>query len=377
MSARIAYFSDALLKRKQYGLSRYAWSLLYELRALGSDIFPVAAQSELAPGDLRAVEERYDLERIPGTRRLVAGAWSYLGWPALERFTSEFDVLHNVELSYVVPTNRPWITTVHDIGPLTHPGWFGASRLGLKKKALAFAAKRADVIIAVSEATADAIHSYTDGAVGDRLRVIPEGVNARDFAQAPAITDAGIEAMKGVDAPFFLWTGSKLNPRKNLLRVIEAFEQLDALPHYLVIAGGVGWDSEDLLKRVEASPKAARIVRTGYVSDEQLRALYHAAEAFLYVSLMEGFGLPILEAMASGCPVVTSNCSSMPEVAGDAALLVDPYSVQDIAEAAHSIATQPTLQSDLVRRGRERVALFDWSTCASRTAELYTSVSRK
>ena len=167
-----------------------------------------------------------------------------------------------------------------------------------------------------------------------------------------------------------------INPRKNLERIVAAFENAAGeIPHHLILAGGIGWDAEGVLAQIERSPLAERIHRIGFVSDETLRALYSRTSGFVYVSRLEGFGLPILEAMAAGAPVITSSVSSMPEVAGDAALLVDPLDVEAITEAILRLATDSALSDDLRQRGRTRAAGFDWHTCAEAVADVYRSVA--
>jgi glycosyltransferase involved in cell wall biosynthesis len=206
--------------------------------------------------------------------------------------------------------------------------------------------------------------------------VIPEGV-AEDFFEP--VGDEVFQRTAGFirqGAPYFLWSGS-LNPRKNLPRVVDAFERIaNDVPHHLILCGGLGWDSEETLRRVKASAVARRIHLPGRVDEDELRGLYQRASAFVFASLMEGFGLPILEAMASGCPVITSNCSAMPEVAGDAAFLVDPEIVTDIADAMRCLATDTVFARHLASKGRARAVEFRWDTCAAAVAEVYRRVSR-
>jgi glycosyltransferase involved in cell wall biosynthesis len=233
------------------------------------------------------------------------------------------------------------------------------------------------VIVAVSGSTAEAIEHFTRAQLRSRMHVVPEGVAARFFEPQSRISLADLKSLPPADEPYFLWTGS-LNPRKNLRNVVLAFDSVAAaIPHHLVLAGGIGWDSGEVLEEIERSLFRRRIHRPGHVSDEQLRALYQGATGFVYVSLMEGFGLPILEAMASGCPVITSNLSSMPEVAGDAALLVTPQRHLEIAEAMHRLASDESLRTRLRQRGQERAGGFSWPRCADRMIELYRSVAQR
>ena len=370
---RVLYYSDALAKRRRYGLGRYAEELADALHSVAPDVTlaPAAARVEKDPPA--------GLTVLPVGRRPLAGLWGALPVPRAEwladRRAGRFDVLHNVDMAYPVPTRRPEVVTVHDLGPLTHPEWFSRSRPRLKRAAVARARDHADAIVCVSQATADALVGLAGERVADRVRVIHEGVGPFFFCPpAPADLD-GLAGLPPDDAPFFLWTGSKLNPRKNLDRIVAGFERAARhIPHHFVLAGGVGWDAEAVLETLRRSPVADRIHRTGFVSDAQLRALYRRATGFLYVSRLEGFGLPILEAMAAGGAVVTSSVSSMPEVAGDAALLVDPLDVDAIADATVRLATDADLARDLRVRGAARARTFSWERCARAVAEVYRAV---
>ena len=370
----VAYLSDAFAARERFGLARYAWSLYDALVQEAADIrlTPVALAVGATGTPRDRLHDVYGLYRVPGGRKVMAGLWATLGYPRLERFVPAATLVHSVELGYPVATKRPWVVTHHDIGPLTHPEFFSTSRPWLKEKALREAARRAAKLLAVSEATADAVEGYLGRSLGDRLQVIGEGVDEVFFqTEAPAAVPL-LEDLD--DTPFYLWTGS-LNPRKNLGRVLDAFEKVALeVPHHLVLVGGLGWDTEPFMERLRASPVADRVHRPGYVTDAQLRTLYRRAAAFVYVSLLEGFGLPILEAMACGCPVITSNTSSMPEVAGDAALLVDPLSADAIAGALLEVAQSSALEHRLVTAGCRRAAAFQWADVAQAVSTIYREV---
>jgi glycosyltransferase involved in cell wall biosynthesis len=366
---RVLYVSDALAKGQRFGLGRYAQELAESVAREAPDIRLVPVAPQVEPGAPEAVEA------LPGGRKLLAGAWTTLGLPLAEWVAPPFDVLHSVEMAYPIPTRKPEVVTIHDLGPLTHPEWFSQARPRLKRAALKRAAERAACVICVSQATADAYVSLAGPQAADRVRVIHEGVSPF-FFEAPEAGDlAGLD-LPPEGTPFFLWMGSKINPRKNLERIVEGFERASGeVPHHLVLAGGIGWDAEPMLDRVRRSPVADRVHRPGFVTDAQLRALYARTTGMLYVSLLEGFGLPILESMASGGPVVTSSVSSMPEVAGDAALLVDPTDADAIAGAIASLATDGALRQRLRAAGRARARTFDWGSCARRVAAVYRDVA--
>lgn len=366
---RVLYVSDALAKRRRFGLGRYSEELADALGVTAPDVdlVRVAAHAEGAPPG--------GLTVLPGGRKLLAAAWATVGFPPAEWIAPRFDVLHNVEMAYPVATRRPEVVTIHDLGPLTHPEWFSQARPRLKQAAVDRAARHADVVICVSEATADEFESLAGPGVRDRVRVIHEGVGAFWFESPDEGDLVGLNDLPPAEAPYFLWMGSKLNPRKNLDRIIAGFEEAARdIPHHFVLAGAVGWDAEAVLEQIRRSPYADRIHRPGFVTDQQLRALYSSSTGFVYVSRLEGFGLPILESMASGGPVITSSVSSMPEVAGDAALLVDPLDVESIAAAIVRLANDPSLADDLRERGAARATTFRWDDCARSVAEVYRSL---
>lgn len=367
---RVLYASDALAKRRRFGLGRYSEELVEALGHVAPEatLIPVASHAE--------GETPEDITLLPGGRKLLAGAWSTVGFPPVEWVSPSFDILHNVEMAYPIATRKPEVVTIHDLGPLTHPEWFSQSRPRLKRAAVERAARKADCVICVSQATADAYVGLVGDAAADRVRVIHEGVGEFFFQAPEADPLADLADLPPEGTPFFLWMGSKLNPRKNLDRIVEGFERASGeIPHHLVLAGAVGWDAEAVLEQIRQSPVSDRIHRPGFVTDAQLRALYRRATGFLYVSRLEGFGLPILEAMASGGAVVTSSVSSMPEVAGDAALLVDPLDVDAIAHAAVRLATDADLRADLVSRGSARARTFNWATCARAVADVYRTLT--
>ena len=370
MPLEVAFYSDSLTTERQYGLSRYAWELLRELRKLSPelDARPVSAHVCVDAQRLAHLRASLGYVPLPWGRKVTAALWSTVRTPALETWTPWADVVHSVEPGYPIATRKPLVVTVHDIGPLTHPHYFRNARPTLLKMALAAAADRAAAIICVSQMTADAVQEFLRRDLGDRLRVVAEGVSEEFFEAAEHEESFG--GLPG-GQPFFLWSGS-FSPRKNVVRVVEAFEQIaPRLPHGLVLCGGAGWDSSEILARIHTSRFADRIHLPGRVSDAQLRAYYRKASAYVFVSLMEGFGLPVLEAMASGCPVVTSNVSSLPEVAGNAARLVDPLNTEEIAQAMSDISSDATLSSRLSLLGRTRAGRFRWNSCAAAVAGIY------
>jgi len=186
-------------------------------------------------------------------------------------------------------------------------------------------------------------------------------------------------ARLGIERPYVLFVGT-LQPRKNLARVLEAFGSVVArgLPHRLVLVGQRGWLADPIFAAVQASEPAARerIHLTGYLADDDLPLVYTGADALIFPSLYEGFGLPALEAMACGTPVLTSDTSSLPEVVGEAALTVDPLDTAAIAAGLERLATDEPLRRELRGRGLARAARFTWRRAAERTLAVLEAVGR-
>jgi glycosyltransferase involved in cell wall biosynthesis len=234
------------------------------------------------------------------------------------------------------------------------------------------------MILADSAATAADL-TAAHGVDSARVRVVYLG---RDETLAPVrdgLVLANAQARYGIGGRYLLYVGT-LQPRKNLARVISAFSQLasaSALADVqLVLAGKRGWLYDDLFTQVARLGLAGRVLFPGYIPESDLPALLGGALAFVYPSLYEGFGIPVLEAGACGVPVITSNTSSLPEVAGDAALLVDPYDVDAIADAMYRLVTDEALRAELTRRGAENVKRFSWEKCARETLAVLEQAGR-
>ena len=235
--------------------------------------------------------------------------------------------------------------------------------------------KKASLIIAVSENTKIDVMKYLN-VPEKKIRVIYHGVE-KEFQK---IEDG--EYLKhrlrgiGIDYPYIFYLGT-LEPRKNVERLIEAFIQLkkrNQINEKLVISGIKGWGHQSIFDKVASSGIEKEIIFTGFVPNEFLPFLYNGASAFVYPSLYEGFGLPVLEAMACGVPVVTSNVSSLPEVAGDAAILLNPYSVDELADGIWRILSDEDLRNSCITKGIERAKSFTWERCAMETLKAFNEV---
>ena len=220
------------------------------------------------------------------------------------------------------------------------------------------AAARADAIIAVSEFTRSQIIALL-GVQPQKVRVVHHGI--RELGLRPSERE---KIVLNVGA---------IQTRKNIVRLVEAFEKLDA-DWTLILAGSAGYGASEILARIESSPARKRIVVTGYVSPEELSQWYSRASIFAFPSLDEGFGMPVLEAMAAGLPVVTSNRSALPEVAGDAALLINPEDAEALASALSSLMQDEGLRTAWGNRGLARAKLFSWEKAARETWAVYQTL---
>ena len=218
------------------------------------------------------------------------------------------------------------------------------------------AAQKSDLIITVSAFTANQAEEHL-GVESSRIRVVPHGVRI-----PPKSTT--------VREPLVLFVGA-IQRRKNSARLVNAFERMPPAWRLALAGAADGFGAEEELRAVELSPRRKEIEVLGYVSTQQLEELYNRASIFAFPSLDEGFGIPVLEAMAHGVPVVTSSRSALPEVAGDAALLVDPENIDEIASAIMRLALDQTLRDDLERRGRERALNFSWESAVAKTWSAY------
>jgi len=287
----------------------------------------------------------------------------------------KMDLFHGVDhigvpFLYKSKTCR-YVVTIHDLITRIYPRSFPIKQRLVQNTLLPHILDKTDKIIAVSCSTErDMRKFYPQHA--EKVRVIYEGVESQFFPRHPREIEKVLSKYR-LDFKYFLFLGT-LEPRKNIVRLIEAFirfKQEGDVGHKLVITGRKGWLYKEILERIQKSPFSPDIVFTDFVNDEDLPFLYSGAEMFLYPSLYEGFGLPVLEAMACGTPVITSNLSSLPEVMGEAGILVDPLKVEEIVLAMKKLSTDRELREELQKKGLERAKLFSWERAAKETLELY------
>ena len=305
--------------------------------------------------------------RLAGAGRPARIAWTQLLAGRAARRAGA-GLLHGVHYELPLRSGLPQVVTVHDLTLLTHPEWHEASKVRYFGWAMRRAVATATRVLCVSATTAADLTERL-GVPSDRVDVTPLGTDLRPAADSQV---AELRRRLGLDGPYLLGLGT-VEPRKDLPTLVRAFAALAAeLPHRLVLAGLPGWGAGELEAAVAASGVADRILVTGYVADADKAALLTGADVFAYPSRYEGFGLPVLEAMACGTPVVTTTGGSLPEVAGDAATLIDPGDEDALAAAIAKLATDPPARQDAAARGLARAASFTWKRCAELTATAYT-----
>ena len=350
------------------GVYRYITHLLHWLPRVAPehDYFLYGHAGVPMPAASAALQHRF----IGGPRSLYSFA-PQLWWMLLK---DGLDLFHAT--AYTLPLTTPCATvlTLHDltveIHPRRYPGWKGRLfRAYIRRSAL-----RADGVAADSTATRQDILRYYR-LPPNKVRTIHLGGAGPEFsAQDRQAARAEVTRQTGREGPFLLYAGA-VHERKNLTALIEAYglaRQRSAFAHRLLLIGrGSARQLAALDEHIERLGLTAHVQRWPPVPEEQLPVFYSAAAALIYPSLYEGFGLPVLEAMAAGTPVITSHLSSLAEVAGQAALLVNPTDTVAMGQAIARVLTDADLQKDLAARGLERAREFSWETCARQTAALY------
>lgn len=295
--------------------------------------------------------------QLPLGSPLLYETWLYGGWPKPESVTGPVDLVHATTL-IPCPTRYPLVVTLHDLAFLHNPHQFTRHGVRIFKRSLDLTKRHADLVLCCSQATMD--DCVVAGIAATRLRHVPLGV---DIEHATPADVARVRALYRLPERYLLFVGT-VEPRKNLRGLAQAVELLDD-PIPLVVAGSDGWG--DAGNDVDGD-----VSFLGYVPNDDLWALYAGAVVFCYPSSLEGYGLPVLEAMAQGTPVVTSIDTATEEAAGGAAVLVDPT---DVADIARGIAEAVSRHDELALLGRERASLATWKHTAELTAAAYRELA--
>jgi len=359
------------------GIGRY----VRELVAALAHIDPYSAEYRLfAAGAPRNATPPPHLEAFAWCPTPITPKWSARIWHRahiplpIEAFVGRVDVYHATD--FVLPPTLPHtntILTVHDLSFVRVPESASPKLKRYLDRVVPDSVRRADLVLADSQATKDDLvalyHTHPD-----KIQVLLSGVDSRF---QPATTDPrDLRRKYNIPPRPYIFSVGTVQPRKNYARLIQALALVRARGHdvSLVIAGGKGWLEDPIYAAIRETNMQEYVHFIGFADEQDLPALYTHAACTAFVSLYEGFGLPILESMGCGTPVVTSRVSSLPEVAGDAALMIDPYDTHAIAESISRILIDDTLRQTLIRRGRERVKQFTWERSARQLVDLYRQV---
>lgn len=295
----------------------------------------------------------------------------------VETFTGRIKLFHAPD--FTVPPTLPGvktILTVHDLSYVRAPETAHPAQKAYLDRAVPYSVAKVDHVLADSAATKqDLIELYQTPA--DKITVLLSGINPiyQPITDPQRLTDVRERYGIPTNAPYIFSIGT-IQPRKNYARIIEALQLLGTAHQdvHLVIAGGKGWLETPIYEKVRQLQMTDRVHFTGFVADEDVPALYSGAICTAYPSLYEGFGFPVLESMACDTPVLTSNISSLPEVAGDAALMVDPYDVEAIADGLRQLLDDEVLRTQLVAAGRQQIKNFTWEQSAAQLLSVYQQV---
>jgi glycosyltransferase involved in cell wall biosynthesis len=367
---------------RRAGLGRYAESLTRALVDAARSTAPNAGHTPYALfyNRERGIRPLAGLEHLP-THTVALGykPWRMLVWMGqlarvgFDRLLPEVDLFHATEHLLLPLRAIPTVLTVHDLIFRHLPEHHKALNRWYLNWTMPLYCRRADHIIAISDCTRrDLITAYDVPA--DKITVVHEAAAPRFRRQSPETVEA-VRERYGLPERYLLFVGT-IEPRKNLTRLLMAFERAyaEGLSDALVIVGGQGWLCDDFFARWEQSPAYDAVLFPGYVPDADLPAIYAGAQALAFPSLYEGFGLPVLEAMACGTPVACSDVSSLPEVAGEAALYFDPYDAEAIFDSLRRLLSSDDLRHHLRHRGLERAAGFSWQQVAVETKAVYEAV---
>lgn len=375
---RVALDASSLLT-PQTGIGRYTDQLVRAL--LGLDAVELRLNCSYRPGgeNVRAIAERFGplgagVHRNPIPNRALHLAWELLNAPSAELVAGACDVFHATN-HLAPPGRRAAVTaTIHDLTSIRFPHWH-APYQRLVARYLPRSVKRCGLLIADSQSTANDLTNVL-GVAPEKIRVVPLAAAPHFYEPVSPERAIAVRERYGLTGRYFLFVGT-MEPRKNLGSLLLAYQHLPAdvqRAYPLVLAGSRGWEDEKFFTTIDALPSVHYI---GRVPDADLPALMAESLAFVYPSYYEGFGLPVLEAMAAGAPVIASNASSLPEVAGTAALLVAPDDVLGLAEAMVRLAEDDALRDRLRARGRAQAESFSWQRTAEQTLAVYRELAER
>jgi len=364
-----------ILTTKLTGIGNYVFNLIKSLSSIdGLNSYKLLLNhpviSDFKPDSL---SKNFSAFNIPLPVRILDNLILRFKFPKLDWFAGNIDLIHSTSFFPWEISKGKFLLTVHDLSSFKVPDTIGNDIRAYYQKCYNLSIPKSDFIITDSEYTKqDVIELFKFPE--EKIKVIPLGIEKPDLMRSDI---ERIDAKPFINHPFILSVAT-IEPRKNYVRLIKAFsiiKDLYRIPHKLVIVGAMGWRHEDVLSEAKDSEYASDIIMTGYLSSNDLSSLYYNADVFAYVSIYEGFGLPILEAMAMGLPTVYANNTSMVEVAGEVGIGVDAYDVESITEGLYQLISNSELSKQFSIKGLERASQFTWEKTAKETLEVYKQVA--
>lgn len=364
------------LQRRMSGIERYILELILNLEKIdmNNEYLLFFNKDAAIPFIPKQENVRTIVSSFPTRQRLLRLFWEHICL-SYEIKKNNVDIFHGP--AFFVPIWKPkdckYVITVHDITFVKYPKAFTFGTKLYYQFLFPRSLQLADVVITDSESTKKDIIEYY-GVKEEKIKVIYLGISDVFLKKQSKEKIKAVKEKYSLPEKYLLFTGV-LSPRKNVETIVSAFNQIKKEPHFsnhkLLIVGRKGWLYEGIFAKVKRLHLEQEVFFIDYICEDDLPVIYFLAEIYLFPSLYEGFGLPILEAMVSGCPVITSNISSMPEVAGDAALLINPLNVEELVVAIKKIHENPEIRKKLLEKGRLQIKRFSWEKTAEETRNIY------
>lgn len=374
---RIGLDGAALVEPKT-GIGHYVYELAQHLaRSRPEDSFELISHYQFHSEAIAGVQD--GLPNLAVTYHPVGkitGRWWSIGLPAYLR-RAALDIFHGTNYEIPLWGRRPAVLSIHDLSRFLHPDTHESKHVKRSRRLLPLMARRATMIITPCESVRKEV-CETLGTPAGKVSAVPYAHRAC-FTPLPPTECRPVRERLGVEEEFLLYVGT-IEPRKGLLTLLQAFESLlreTTFRPQLVLAGKTGWLNDEVFTRLRNSPAKNRILLTGYLPDSDIQALYSSAGIVVYPSVYEGFGLPPLEAMACGAPVIVSAIPAVMETVGAAALLAEPRDANSFARQIIQLLGNPQARSALSAAGRLRASSFSWEKTASGTYEVYVEALRR
>ena len=360
--------------KNKTGIGRYLYNLIHSLQKVDKiNHYYLLIQDDDIEG-FNLYSKNFNI--VPVKSKILRKTYIRILWeqfvlPSILKSLS-IDLLHSPNFTIPYFSKVKKIVTFHDMTYFIYPNVHTLLKRELFKLYIRLSSDKANAIISISHNTELDIIKYTNSKLP--IFVTPLGVDWRFYAN----NNFDKETLKqyGIDFKYFLYVGT-IEPRKNLLRLIKAYNMLDLSikdEYKLVICGKRGWMYSEIYEYIQSENLESYIHFTDYVKDEHLPLLYKNAILFLYVSIYEGFGIPIIESMSCGTPTITSNTSSMAEISGDSVILIDPYNEESIKNAILNILQNENVRETLIHKGPVQAKKYTWDNCAKLTVEAYNSI---